>query len=270
MIDIIKVELFRIKKSKLFWVMFGLTVASPLLSVFLYLVVAESVSGGGSIGVILRNSGLTVSLIGDMAGIMSDSALWALIASGVILSKEFVDGTMRNVLLANKSRAQLYFGYLLTSLIISVTYLMAHFITTLLIAAPIFGFGTLSSAEALSACLCSFALGLFASMFVQSCMCMFTFGMRKQWAAVIMPLIVCLFGPSIIQGIANVIIMIKSLNGLSVSMEAARWIPFAVESLYNAAEIDGVVAGMDVLYLSVFTAVFVVSGYFTFKKADLK
>lgn len=270
MIDIIKVELYRIKKSKLFWVMFGLTVASPVLSVLVYLLIAGAVNIDGSIKFLLHNSGLTLNLVGDMAQILSDSAMWALIATAVIFSKEFVDGTMRNVLLANKSRTQLYFAYLLTSLGVSVTFLTAYFATTLIIAAPIFQFDALSATEALTACFCSFALGIVASMFVQSCMCMFMFGMRKQWAAIVLPLLICMFAPSIIQGVANLIISLKMLNGMNVSTNALRWIPFAVSTLYDAADIDGVVVGMNVLYMSIFTAVFVVSGYFTFKKADLK
>lgn len=49
MINIIKVELYRIKKSVLFWVMFGLSAAIPLLDILLTLVVsaiAGDVSGG--------------------------------------------------------------------------------------------------------------------------------------------------------------------------------------------------------------------------------
>ena len=46
MINIIKVELFRLKKSVIFWVMFGLTAASPLLSVLLSILVASFATEG--------------------------------------------------------------------------------------------------------------------------------------------------------------------------------------------------------------------------------
>ena len=60
------------------------------------------------------------------------------------------------------------------------------------------------------------------------------------------------------------------MQGKVMQTGALRWIPFINMSQYNPANIDGVIVGMNILYMSVFTAVFVVSGYFTFKKADLK
>lgn len=270
MINIIKVELYRIKKSVLFWVMFGLSAAIPLLDILLTLVVsaiAGDVSGG-----MLDMLGLDVtsSLLQQMTTVASDAMLLSLITSAVVLSREFADGTMRNVMLANKSRAQLYFSYLITALIIAATYLSMFFITSLLFGATIFGFGSLSAGDIISACLCSFALGLIAVMFVQTCVCMFLFGVRKQWATILFPLLICIFVPSIVQSILMIVEMVLTMQGKVMQTGALRWIPFINMSQYNPANIDGVIVGMNILYMCVFTAVFAVSGYFTFKKADLK
>lgn len=270
MLDIIKVELYRLKKSVLFWVMFGISAAIPLLNVLLTLAItaaAGSIEGG-----LLQMMGLDVtsSLLQQMTQVTSDAMLLALITAGVVLSREFVDGTMRNVVLANKTRAELYFSYLITALFVAVTYMSAFFVTSLLFGATIFGFGSLSAGEAISACLCSFALGLLAAAFVQSCVCMFLFGVRKQWATILFPILICIFAPSLVQSIIQIISMVAAIQGNVVSTEALRWIPFVNMMEYNPANIDGVIVGMNVLYMCVFTAVFVVSGYYTFKKADLK
>lgn len=271
MINIIKVELFRLRKSKILWVMLCLTVASPLLMALFSIIVNSFMAGSlENLGIALRSVDLTTQLLGDTSALLGDATLWALIASAVVLSKEFVDGTMRNVILANKSRAQLYFGYLITSLIVACAYLLAYITVTLAIVAPIFGFSNLNAGQAITAVLCSLALGLFAIAFVQSCMCMFMFGVRKQWATILLPILVCLFAPSVFEIIVQIIGYAKLYVGQSISEEALRFVPFINLDYLDLTNIDGAVVGMHILYCAVFTAVFVVSGYYTFKKADLK
>lgn len=271
MIDIIKVEFFRLRKSKLFWVMLALTVASPLISAFLSIFITSFViTDASQLLNVLRANDFTFTLIEDMVALLGDSSVWALFATGIVLSKEFVDGTMRNVLLANKSRAELYFGYLITSIIVAVSYLTVYFLVVLAIVAPIFGFGSVTAGTATTACLCSFALGIIATVLVQSCMCMFMFGVRKQWATVVLPLIVCAFAPTVFTTIVQIISAAMLAKGQMFSQEALRWIPFANLDLYNPASIDGAVVGMHILYSAILIAVFVTSGYYTFKRADLK
>lgn len=272
MINIIKVELFRLKKSKLFWIMLGVSAASPLLSMALSLIVTNillSIAGGGSMNLV-ETMGITSSLLSGLTQIAGDAALWSLITSAVVLSKEFSDGTMRNVVLANKSRAELFFGYLITAMIVGVTYLTASFAAILLIAAPISGFDGMKAAEGVTAFLCSYSLGILAIAFVQTCVCMFLFGTRKQWATVLFPILICMFAPSIFTTFITIVTTVKAVQGEVVNADFTRWIPFANMSYYNPADIDGAMVGMNILYLGIFTTMFILIGYYTFKKADLK
>lgn len=275
MIDIIKVELFRLKKSILFWVMLGLTAAIPLFGAISSLTVSGIVDeASGGLGDLLRQIGLTNEYLSSAAQLSSWSAIFALITSAVVLSTEFTDGTMRNVVLANKSRAELYFAYLITSLIVAAAYFAAYFAVVLLIVAPIFGFSGLTAGEAVSACLCSFALGIVALVFVETCMCMCLFAIRKQWAAILIPLLISIFVPVLVTTFASLILTAKALKGQISSPDEIslimRWIPFANTLLYNPADLDSATIGMSVLYTLLFSAAFVVLGYFVFKKADLK
>ena len=251
--------------------MFGIAAASPLIIIALNLLVLSAMPdlGGDALG-LLKGAGVTGSILADMGQVAGDAALCAMIASAVVLSKEFVDGTMRNVMLANKSRKQLYFAYLITSLIVACTYLFAYLAVTLLIAAPIFGFDGMDASTAVTACMASLGMGLFSIAFAQSCMCMFVFGVRKQWAAILFPILVCMFGPSVFTTVVEIVSAMLSMRGLTISPDAMRWVPFANMSSFNPANVDGVIAGMNALYMAVFITVFVVSGYYTFKKADLK
>lgn len=271
MLDIIKVQLFRLKKSVLFWVMLGVTAAMPVLGALFTLTATGLVdSAGGGLGELLTSMGLTTQYLTGMGQLTSWALIFSLITTAIVLSTEFVDGTVRNILLANKTRGELYFSYLITSLIVAVTYLLGYFVALLLVVAPIFGFDGMEAGKAISACLCSLAMGFAGLVFIQTCMCMFLFVIRKQWAAILLPLLICMFVPGIILAFATLIMTTSAIKGLPVSLDDLRWIPLANSLLYNAAEIDGVTIGMNILYLMVFSAVFVVAGYFTFKKADLK
>lgn len=280
MLSIIKVELFRLKKSVLFWVMFAITVALPLLAAIIVaslIGMIDSIAGaagnegvGASAWEIIRNEGLTISLLSSLPQIGSNMAVLSVITSSVVLSKEFSDGTTRNILLANKTRGELYFSYVITSIIISAAFLVGSFASTMIIVAPIFGFGGLSAGKVISGCLCSFAMGIFAILFMQTCMCMFLFATRKMWAAILFPLLICIFVPSTLATITTLIIATMVLKGQYVSEGSLRFVPFLGQSMYNAADIDGVLVGMNILYMALFTAMFVAIGYFTFKKADLK
>lgn len=271
MIDIIKVELFRLKKSVLFWVMLGLTVAIPILGALASLTVSGVVgSSGAETGNLLKEMGLLSQYLKGMAELGNWAVIFSLVTTAIVLSTEFVDGTVRNILLANKSRAELYFSYLITSICVAVTYFVAYFAATLLIVAPIFGFDGMTAGQGVSACFTSLALGIVSVIFAETCMCMFMFTMRKQWAAILMPLLICIFVPALVTVFATLIITTSALKGQAVSMDSLRWVPFTNAELYTPSNIDGVVVGMNILYLAIFSVMFVLIGYYVFKKSDLK
>lgn len=272
MINIIKVELFRLKKSKLFWIMLGLSMASPFISMALALLMSSIILDivGGSFN-ILGTAGMTSGLLSGLTQVAGDTALWALITSAVVLSKEFGDGTMRNVVLANKSRAELFFGYLITAMIVGLTYLTATFAVILVIVAPIFSFDGMNALQGVTAFLSSYALGALAIAFVETCVCMFLFAVRKTWATILLPIIICLFVPSIFTSFLTIVTTIKGVAGEGVNPNLTKWIPFVnMSSLYDPTNIDGIVAGSNVIYLAAFITMFILIGYYTFKKADLK
>lgn len=270
MIDIVKVELFRLVKSKAFWIMLGIVAACPILLIILNafaVVIGYGVEG--NIIELLRGAGITNVLLQYTTMINNDVVLLAVIASSVILSREFSDGTMRNVVLANKSRAALYFAYLIVAMIVAIAYLAAFYVVLLIIVAPVFGFNA-SAGKAATAVFSSFGLGIIALIFMESAVCMFLFGTRKQWATILFPLLIWFLVPTLISQILEIVSSALAEKGETLSLAAQRWVPFVNMQFSSPINIDGAIAGINVMYLSVFTAVFTVSGYYTFKKADLK
>lgn len=281
MLSILNAELFRLKKSKLFWIMFGLCIALPILSLLLVLGLTgliealinsleELDTANTNITEMLRAMDLTNMELQGLSSLSNTSAFLALICTGVVLSKEFSDGTMRNVILANKSRKQMYFAYLLTAMIVGSMYLLAYFATIMILFAPIYGFGQSSAGQAASSVFCSLALGLLSMAFVESCVCMFLFCVRKQWATILFPILICLVAPGVLTTIVTIVSAVLLFNGHTISDAMMSWIPLVNAQLYQAGNIDGGLVGKIALYYALFTGGFIALGYFTFEKSDLK
>ena len=276
MINVLRLEFFRLKKSKLFWILLGVTALLPVISALattLRLSVIDAITSSGSemSGALEQfRSAVTTSIMSSLGMIGYGATLLPLITASVVLSKEFADGTMRNAILANKKRSELYFAYVTVAFTVGAAYMSAFMMTSLIIIAPIYGFGDLTAGQIVSAIFCSLALGLLSIAFAQSCVCMFLFAVRKQWATILFPILITLLVPDIMQTAIILITTILGFQGDTLSYTAMSWIPFYNASLFNAGAIDGALVGKIALYDLLFTAVFTVSGYFTFEKADLK
>ena len=277
--DIMKLELFQLRKSVLFWIMFALSFLLPLFSILMVLAIVGIVyldlivSMGAPISMIkdlLRAIPLTPMYLQSMVGISSTACIFALITSGVVLSKEFTGGTMRNVILANKSRAAMYFSYLFIALFIGVIFFFSNFTAIMLVAAPIFGFGSITLKQIGATVFSSLGIGLLAVCFVQSCVCMFLFCVRRQWATIVFPLLFILLLPNIFSLLLLTATVVLAIAGIPVSEHLVYWTPFANLSSFDPTQLNGEAIAAIVTYYVIFTAVFIISGYFTFKKADLK
>ena len=268
MTNILKTEFFRLKKSALFWALFGVCAALPLLSVLLNMFVVMLQLSESTVEFnaweLMRNSDVTVLFLSDLPRLAANS-LFALICTSIFLSKEFSGGTFRNMLLANRSRREVYLSFLLMSVTISCCYMGASFVSTLLFSGAIFGFGTVSAAKVVAACVIALAMSLISEVFLQTMMCMFMFSTRKLAVALACPLVITIIVPSFVISFVGVFAEMGFVTATDMS-----WIPLYNLSLLDLTAIDGALIGKILLYLIPLTVLFGVIGWFTFRKADLK
>lgn len=271
MIHILKTEMFRLKKSGLFWAMLGVVATMPLVSVLLNVLLFNFVSLDASnmsvqydVWELMRTSNITIETLSALPSLTGDS-LFALICTSVFLSKEFGGGTFRNMLLANRSRRDVYISFLLIAVTIGAAYLGASFVSTLLFNALVFGFGTIGAAKVVTACVLSLTLGLISVIFLQSMMCMFMFGTRKLAVALACPLVFCIFAPAMLYS------FVETFAQFGIVTEAdMSWVPLYNLNMLDFTAIDGALIGKILLYLVPLTALFISLGWITFRKADLK
>lgn len=282
MISILKTQLFRIKKSGLYWTLLGVSAGLPILSVLLLLGVCCLFGSFDEAMQMLASLGVTsFSSMAEFIGYSTDASLFAMICSSILLSREFTQGTVRNAILANKSRTQLYFAYLLTALFIGGSYFVASFATTTLAYGVALGFGDVQAGVVATTVLCDFTLGLLSVVFVQTCVCMFLFVTRKQAGTIAFPLVVCLFAPGIIVFIEEMFLLNVYINGNIPSTQLLQCLPFlnmqattvgeeSLIQIYNVTQPAGLNVGMIALYDLLFSGMFFAIGFNAIRKADLK
>lgn len=276
MINILQTQFFRLKKSSLFWALFGVCAGLPLLGM-LFIVMIVSLSNAFidevNLWEAIRSGYSIASSFSGYADLTNLPSILALICSSVFLSREFSNGTVRNVILANKSRKALYLSYLSVAMIVGVSYFGVSFVATLIFEAPVLGFGQMTAGQAISSCVTSFALGLVSVAFVQTMICMFLFCTRKLAPTLACTLVICLFASGIISTLVVVVTTVKTIvNGLEyqVNVNALGWIPLYNMTLYDAANIDGALVGKIMLYNIPLSALWGWLGWLSIKKADLK
>lgn len=269
MINILQTEFFRLKKSVLFWALFGVCAILPLISVLLQLLSAALLVNIDT-GVIydyweyLKSLNITVLALSGLPS-LSGHSLFALICTSIFLSHEFTSGTFRNMLLANRSRLELYLSYLLMAVTIGAAYLGVTFLSTLVFNGAIFGIGTMNVAEVFAACVLSLSMGMFSAIFLQTMMCMFMFGTRKLAVALACPLAICIVAPSLLFSFVEVFAQFGV-----ISVSDMSWIPLYNINLLDLTEFDGALLGKILLYIIPLSILFGYLGWEIFRKADLK
>lgn len=274
MISILQTEFFRLKKSKLFWALLGVTAALPLVSALLnlgmYMLAGDSFLFEGlemNMWEFVRSADADMfgQSMAALAPIMGDSFI-ALIFTSIFLSREFGGGTFRNILLANKSRRELYLSFLTVAVVIGAMFLGVSFVSTFVFSAAIFGFGGLPASTIITACLVALAMGLVSTIFVQSMMCMFMFGTRKLAVALICPLVIAMIAPSVFYSFIETLTVFEVISESDLS-----WIPLYNNTMLSSVtNLDGALCGKILLYNVPLSVFFGFMGWVGFRKADLK
>lgn len=122
MTEIIKTLLFRLKKTTYFWILLAIALLLPVfgaLLIYLSLKMGEALNEPIEqlMNQMLAQYGGLSGLMSGFTSISSNPMILSIIFASVFLSAEFKSGTVRNAIIAGKSRSQLYLSYYLVALI---------------------------------------------------------------------------------------------------------------------------------------------------------
>ena len=263
MLNVLQTQLYRLKKSKLFWALFIEGVYDLMGNIL------DSEAAGMLDAMREEGGALTLSSLGKQISLGSDAMLFSIICSSIFLSGEFSGGAIRNMILANKSRTQIFLSFLSVSLIIGFSYLGVSYASTLLCYGALIGFGGVTVNQVFSGCFSTLFLALITVALAQSCVCLFLFFTRKTGPTVAFPIVLVIFAPSLISTIVDLVIGLKMLTGQEIPIQNMGWIPLYNMNLFDAANIDGGLVGKIALYNIPLAALLATLGWVASKK-DMK
>lgn len=275
MINLLKSLFFRLKYSKMFWILFGVAAAMPLLEMLLLLGLGssletlESTSGVGAMDA-MRSQNLAAMELSGLCSVMPTHSLLAVICTSIFLSRDFSNGTFRNVLVANHSRLQLYFAHLTVALTVGTCFLGATLVSDLVFMGSVFGFAEMTATQIVVAVFISLGMGLASCAFAQTLMCMLLFASRKLAVALACTIVICLALPSLIATIVAFVETLDIMLNRPENIANLSWVPLVNAEMMDVANPDGALVGKILLYILPLTALFVTLGWTGFRKANLK
>lgn len=169
MLNLLKADLFRIVKSKLFVVCVILAVSIPFLIVFMFygiLKVEESVftdeEAMGMIGTMFNAK----YLIASSFSLTDNFGLVLPVFAGVFVSKDLINGTLRNKVIAGHSRTNIYLSHLISSFVFNFFLIVLYAGMTSTLALMLFKYGPEFNAEEAKNLIFLLVLGIVSFLFV--------------------------------------------------------------------------------------------------------
>ncbi|MBR2903363.1 MAG: ABC transporter permease subunit [Clostridia bacterium] len=275
MLDLLKADLKRAIKDRLFIVLCIIAGAFAVITPLLYkgmLVLLEwtmaSTEG-------LEMFELTMTAKSMFFGTFSfggDFGLILPIFVAIILCKDFSNGTIRNKITCGKSRRSIYFSLLITCSILTCAFMLAHALLTLLVSLIFFEYqSTPFSWGDFGYLMASIGLQLLCCLFVCALLTFFIVFMKNAGLAIVMYFVVS-FLMTIVGSITQTMVMPVPPDEIA----------YNVLEFFNAANVfmSSIIGSgttyqlKELLYFLLptvaFTAIFVTLGLVAFRKKDLK
>lgn len=265
MINILSSALYRIIKSKYMYVCLILALILPVLSnalVYVIIDIAES-AGAGSVVTYFADP---VQNIAIMCRIDNDNALFVLIAVALFVASEFADGNLRNTIIANKSRTQIYLAYLVVAFLMVFAVVFVSTLSTFISSLAFFGNPEGFSAGYMVGALFAYlGVQLITMSFVGAGTMFLCMLFKKRTGGIIMSIVIfVLVLPLVIELVKNALMF-----STTVSLEALSWIPLLNLTLISST-IDGALIAKCVLELIVLLGALLTGMAFYFKRTDIK
>ncbi|MCM1042645.1 MAG: ABC transporter permease [Corallococcus sp.] len=255
MIKLVRSLFYHLRKTSLLWILMGIAAG----------LVAISVASSAGLGDIASTQ-LNIDSIGqNAASLMSDGCVLAVIGVALFIGSEYSDGTIRNALLANKSRGEIYFAYAIVSAVMSLAIVFTELLMQIFLIGVSFGYGGFDAQTVVSGIFISMGLAIFNAVAVSAMSLFFLTITRKKAWAIILSLVVVVF-------VGAMIMMILALYVAAGKIDAGalEWCPFFNSSMLFVSAPEGGLVAKILMWDVIFIAGFGAGGYFALRGSQLK
>ena len=264
MINVLNTLLFRIKKSKLLFVLLAFVVVLSAVESALYLgLLNYSGEEAEMVGQLVGGDIFSLSM-SSLVRVESYAPMFTAIFVALFLGTDFSEGTIRNAVLSNKKRWQIYLAYVIVALGVGVLFVLAQAVASIVGIAATDGFADYSATEVLTGTFASVGLGILSSwVMAMGALCMLV-ATKKKALSLILPLASVIALSTVLE----IVVLWASLQGSYIGY--MEWIPFVQLMFYSPVSVDGALIGKILLINGLLAVGEGVLGNFVFAKAQLK
>lgn len=189
MISLLKADLKRMFKDKLFLISCIIAVVFSIITPILYkalLLLFEAEED-----LLLTSMFSAKGLLASMFSPTNNLGLIIPVFLGIIINKDFSYGTVRNKIIKGKSRTKVYLSTLISSVIVMLVIMLAHCIITMLFGSLLLGYSNDTTIwKDLPYVITSIALGLLCYLFIACLLVFFGTCMKNFGSALVMYFVV--------------------------------------------------------------------------------
>ena len=264
MTNMLNALFFRLRKMKLLWILLAVLVALSIADTGLYQVILDMAGGDmGDLSMILGGDTFVLSMSAVAKG-DSYSAILTVIFVALFIGADFSDGTLRNAVLANKGRWQIFAAYTIVSLVVSLGFVAVQTIVYVIYLAFAGVWATYAPSVVLTGLFSGFGIGVVTCWAVAMMTLLTLVLFKKKSLAIILPLVVVI----VLSAVLEVYYLLSLIAGSNA--EVCEWIPFIQQMLFDASLHDGALLGKILLTNSLLSIVLGAVGGLVFAKAELK
>lgn len=266
-------------KVKTLYVLLAIAVLLPLLSTVLsYLllqVMLDSIPElSGELQAQLELLGIEMtskSFVVSEVSAESTGMLLAMIGSILVLGSEFTNGTIKNALSANKSRTQIFFAYILYSVVVFIVLSLTYLLSTLAFSSMFFGYGGSGGfTQELGEMLTYIALTALIAVAVASLSFMFLTLFQKKAGAIVMSYVTLI----VVSFVTSMMLELFAdytggVADYTLSYKIAEWLPIT-QTLMLASGFDTGIVLKTILTQVLAIGLFGSLAYWRLRRCDFK
>lgn len=269
MVDLLRCDLKRAIKDKLFLVLCIVGGAFAVITPLLYKALFASLNVEvGMLGLQMNARSLFFSSF----SLTNNFGLILPILIAIILCKDFSHGTVRNKIISGKSRGSIYLSLLITCATLMCLFILAHAVLTLLVSLIFFDYQAVPfSAQDFGYLMASLGLEMLVYLLICAILTFFIMFMKNAGLAIVMYFVVN-FGMTIIGSVMQAAMLFSNATD-TVAYKLLEFLTNA--NVFTTTAINGTALSTPELLALIipnviFTALFILLGLFAFKKKELK
>lgn len=264
MLSIIDGLLYKLFRSKMLYVLLIIACLLPILSGLMLRLGFDFLLTANGYGETHINSQWSpLILISGRVTCSGDYNFLIIIGVALLIGKEFTEGTIRNTIVAGKSRTQIYFAYVVASIVLVLTITTPSYLIDVATNAVVFDFKQHPGLP--QGFLITFGLTILVNIMVAIVTLLFAMLFKKTSSSIIFSILLFVF----VGGIMSFLTVLLTMQNSSYT-HIISWIPLVQYLTYTALQLDAEIIGRIVLITSGLIVVSGGLGLWRLNKTDIK